>query len=389
MTWVVHAPAEGELVGVELIALEKNNQEIKLGDFPNTARLHEERVRMTMYVYISLAGDDVIRSYEMDNEGHLQFCEDTPLDGGPSALAAAPDGQTLYCSLRGSNEVAALRFEIEGGLQPLGKRQLTADSCYLATDNSGRFLLGAYYGAGLVTVHRVESDGTVGPEVSRVETAQRAHCIETDEDNRFALVPHPLDANSVFLFQFDDETGQLTPNPGMPRFVAREGLGPRHFVFSLNQRFVYTSDEDGSSVSAYGFERPAVGTARLKDSGCTLRHLQTLSSLPSGFEGENTCSQIHLHPSGRTLYVSNRGHDSIAIFSVDVDSGTLSHTGWKYTEPVPRVFNIDPSGRFLLAAGQGSGNAISYVIDQDNGMLAPLDMYEVGNRPMWVLFREG
>ncbi len=343
---------------------------------------------MTTLVYISLAEDDLIRTYEMDSEGHLRHRRRVPLVGGPSALAASPDGQTLYCSLRGAKEVAALRFENEGGLQLLGSRQLSADACYLAPDRTGSYLLSAYYGAGMATVHRLESDGSVGPELCRMDTARRAHCIETDGSNRFALIPHPLDANSIYLFRFDEVTGQLSPNPGLPRYVAAEGLGPRHFVFSLDQRFIYTSDEDGSSVSAYHFERPAIDSKQQANSGCSLRHIQTISTLPGGFDGSNTCAQIHLHPSGRALYVSNRGHDSIAIFSVDSESGALSHLGWKYTEPVPRVFNIDPSGRILVAAGQGSGNAISYLIDPDTGMLTPLDMYEVGNRPMWVLFRE-
>ncbi len=343
---------------------------------------------MTTNVYISLAEDDSIRSYEMDMDGHLQLRQCVPLEGGPSALADSTDGQILYCSLRGNNEIAALRFENDGGLQLLGSRQLSADACYLAPDKTGRFLLSAYYGAGMATVHRLESDGSVGPEVCRVDTARRAHCIETDASNQFALIPHPLDANSIFLFRFDEGSGQLSPNSGLPRVVAAKGLGPRHFVFSLDQRFVYTSDEDGSSVSAYHFERPAMDSEQSEKGGCSLRHFQTISSLPDGFDDSNTCAQIHLHPSGRTLYVSNRGHDSIAIFSVDSESGALSQLGWKYTEPVPRVFKIDPSGRFLVAAGQGSGNAISYVIDPDTGLLAPLDLYEVGNRPMWVLFRE-
>ena len=343
---------------------------------------------MTTLVYISLAEDETIRSYEMDKYGRLQLSQCVALAGGPSALAASPDGQTLYCSLRGSKEVAALRFEKDGGLQFLGSRQLSADACYLAPDKTGRYLLSAYYGAGMATVHRVESSGSVGPEVCRVDTARRAHCIETDESNRFVLIPHPLDANSIFLFRFDEGTGQLSPNPELPRYVAANGLGPRHFVFSQDQRFVYTSDEDGSSVSAYHFERPAMDSEQSENRGCSLRHLQTISSLPDGFHGANTCAQIHMHPSGRTLYVSNRGHESIAMFSVDVESGGLSQLGWKYSEPVPRVFNIDPSGRFLVAAGQGSGNAMSYAIDSDNGMLTPLSLYEVGNRPMWVLIKE-
>jgi len=342
---------------------------------------------MTTLVYITLSGDDLIRTFELLDDGQLRQRCDVAAAGGPSALASAPDGRTLYCSLRASNELAAFRFEPDGGLRLLGKRKLDADACYVAPDKSGRFLLSAYYGAGKATVHSIETDGSVGPEICSQTTAARAHCIETDDSNRFALVPHPLEANSIFLFQFNAQNGQLTPNLPADRVVAADGLGPRHFVFSLDQRFVYTSDEDASSVTSYSFKRPSQSRDQTAQNGCTLRPFQTLSSLPEGFSGANTCAQIHLHPTGRTLYVSNRGHESIAIYAVDTESGLLDLRGWQSTEAVPRVFNIDPTGRFLLAAGQGTGIVSTYSIDSRNGMLSPLNSIEVGNRPMWVLFQ--
>lgn len=343
---------------------------------------------MTTLVYITLSADDLIRTYELLDDGRLRHRQNTAAAAGPSALASAPDGRTLYCSLRASNELAAYCFEPDGGLRLLGKRSLDADACYVAPDKRGRFLLSAYYGAGKAAVHRIEPDGSVGPEICSASTAARAHCIETDDTNRFALVPHPLDANSIFLFQFNERNGRLTPNQPVHQVVAAEGLGPRHFVFSLDQRFVYTSDEDASSVTAYHFERPSEIQDQSAQVGCALRPFQTLSSLPEGFSGANTCAQIHLHPTGRTLYVSNRGHESIAIYAVDTESGLLEPRGWQSTEAVPRVFNIDPLGRFLLAAGQGTGVLSTYSIDSRNGLLSPLNSIEVGNRPMWVLFRQ-
>lgn len=333
---------------------------------------------MITLVYITAAGDDLIRAYEMDRMGRLTLLHDIAVDGGPSALASAVNGQFLYCSLRASNELAAFAFQRDGSLRPLGRQSLDADACYVAPDKTDRFLLSAYYGAGKVTVHGLAADGMIGELVYSAATAARAHCIETDLTNRFAFVPHPLDANCLFQFLFDERTGRLTPNPAAGTVDAPAGAGPRHFVFSLDQRFVYTSDEDGSSVTAYCFDAAADGS---------LRSFQTLSTLPDGFDGGNTCAQIHLHPSGHTLYVSNRGHDSLAVFSVDSDSGALSRRGWQQTEAVPRVFNIDPSGKFLVAAGQGTGKAATYAIDSDSGELAPRHVCEVGEKPMWVLFR--
>jgi len=136
-------------------------------------------------------------------------------------------------------------------------------------------------------------------------------------------------------------------------------------------------------VTAYHLD-PATGT---------LTPFQTLSTLPTGFKGQNTCAQIHLTPSGQALYVANRGHDSIACFAVDARrgdasrgdaTGALTALGQQPTEPTPRTFGIDPQGRFLYAAGQGSGRLAAYRIDAQ-GTLEPLDRYDVGERPMWVL----
>ncbi len=334
---------------------------------------------MTTFVYITAAGDNLIRAYEIDGSGRLSLMHDIAVDGGPSALASAGNSQFLYCSLRASNELAAFRFEQDGSLRPLGRKSLDADACYVATDKTDSFLLSAYYNAGKVAVHSLAADGSIGELVCTVATAARAHCIETDLVNRYAIVPHPLDANCLFQFLFDERTGRLTPAPTASTVDAPAGAGPRHFVFSADQRFVYTSDEDGSSVTAYRFDRVAADGA--------LQAFQTLSTLPDEFNGANTCAQIHLHPSGHTLYVSNRGHDSIAAFAVDRASGVLARRGWQQTEAVPRVFDVDPSGQFLVVAGQGTGKAASYAVDSTNGELTPRYVCEVGERPMWVLFR--
>lgn len=331
---------------------------------------------MPTRVYISAAGDNLVHIFEINQAGRMTPQIDVPVAGGPSALTSSSDGQVLYCSLRTSCELASFRYKSDGGLQLLGKQTLDANSCYIAPDKTGRFLLAAYYHVGKVTVHQLAADGNVGELVCTVATAAHAHCIETDSSNRYAFVPHTVEPNRIFQFLFDEQSGQLTPNPIAPQVIAGPGDGPRHFVFSLDEQFVYTSNEDGSSVTAYGFD---------KRSG-TLSALQTLSTLPPEFSAENTCAQIHLHPSGRTLYVSNRGHDSIAIFAVDTNSGLLTSLGQEKTEPVPRVFNIDPSGQFLLAAGQESGTVASYAIAA-SGTLSPLDIYQVGERPMWVQFR--
>ena len=113
---------------------------------------------------------------------------------------------------------------------------------------------------------------------------------------------------------------------------------------------------------------------------------EDLSTLPADFKGENTCAQIHVDPQGKYLYVSNRGHDSIAAFAIDAENGKLSAVGHQLTEPTPRVFNIDATGTLLFVGGQGSGKLATYRINRESGTLAPIGNYTVGESPMWVLF---
>lgn len=330
---------------------------------------------MTIVAYITSSGDDGLNRYEQNPEsGQLSLLERLEVKGSPSALTLHPTQRFLYLSVRGAR--AIITFEVDpsdGGLSEIGRRALDADSCYVSTDREGRYLLSAYYGAGKAMVHRIDEDGTVGESVSEVETAPHAHCILTDPSNRFAFLPHTLPANRIECFDFDEQSGALTHNHERS-IDGEEGAGPRHYIYHPNGRWVFCANENGSSATSYGFDA---------DSGF-LTPVQTLSTLPADFDGENTCAQIHLHPSGRYLYVSNRGHDSIAIFGVDSESGRLEAREQQPTEPTPRVFNLDPAGRFLYAAGQGSGQLASYRIEEETGLLQPLETFHVGKQPMWV-----
>jgi 6-phosphogluconolactonase len=151
--------------------------------------------------------------------------------------------------------------------------------------------------------------------------------------------------------------------------------GPRHFCFHPQLPAVYFVNEQGGSVTAYRLDA---------DTG-TLTPFQTISTLPDGFDGQNACAEIRITPSGRFLYASNRGHDSIACFAVAEGTGELSSLGQQPTEKTPRPFTLDPEGRFLLAAGQGSGRLATYRIDAGTGKLVPLETHALGQNPMWVL----
>ena len=203
--------------------------------------------------------------------------------------------------------------------------------------------------------------------------------MQTDPSNRFAFVPHisgGTGPNAIFQFRFDAETGHITPNS--PARVEMDGeLGPRHFCFHPNKDILYFSDEQGCSVTGYNFDSEAG----------TLSAFQTISTLPEGYEERNSCSQIQIAPSGKFLYAPNRGHNSIACFSVNADSGALAAIGHADSEAVPRAFSIDPSGRFLYAAGLDTGRLAAYRIEGD-GTLTRFASYDVGEEPMWVLILE-
>ena len=329
---------------------------------------------MNYHAYITVSSDDRILKYRMDPDtGDLAFEYSIQADGGPGPLAVDPDEKYLYLSRRTAREISAYSINAgTGGLSLLGSVSVDADACYVSTDRNGRFLLSASYGGGVAAVHAIREDGTLGDSpVQTVRTQPKAHFILTDPSNRLAFLPHVGESNTIIGFRFDEDEGTLHE---VSRTSHEANVGPRHLVFHPDLQMVYVSNEQGSSVTAYALD------------ACegVLEPLQTLSTLPEGFSGENTCAQIHIHPSGRFLYVSNRGHDSIACFAVD-HSGCLTVIGVQPTEPVPRAFGIDPTGHFLYAGGQESGELASYRIDARTGRLNPLKMYTVGKQSMWVL----
>ena len=329
--------------------------------------------------YVSFQDDDRISIFTVEPaSGKLEWQEDVAVDGGPAPLAIDPSKNFLYVGRRASQEISSYRIaQSTGRLSLIGTAPLQGEPVYLATDRTGRFVLSAYYYQSTAAVHAVNSNGVaIVPPVEWRHTARGAHAIQTDPSNRFAFVPHIANRgpNAIFQFKFDENTGRLTPNAS-PRHSPHEYLGPRHFSFHPTLDTVYFSDEQGSSVTAYN----------LDTSAGTLTPFQTISTLPRGYSESNTCSQIQITSSGKFLYAPNRGHNSVASFIINPSTGRLTATGRVPTEPVPRAFSLDPEGDFLFVAGLDSGRLASYQVSQDSGELTPLETYDGGNRPMWVL----
>lgn len=332
---------------------------------------------MSYFTYVSLAGDNKISLLVMDpRTGLIRLQKVVELSSGPGPMAVTPDNRFLYAGLRSTREIASFRINHNTGeLTQIGMVTLEADPCYLATDRRGRFLLSSHYKPGIAGVHPIGQDGAVGsPPIEWRSTGEGAHSIQTDPSNRFVFIPHISVTNLIFQFEFDERTGRLKPNT-IPTAIPGEGEGPRHFCFHPTKDIVYFVNEQGCSVTTYHFDRVAG----------TLSAFDTVSTLPIGYEGHNACADIHIPPSGRFVYASNRGHDSIACFVVDPATGRLIPIGQQPTEKGPRAFILDPEGRFVLVAGQSLGRLASYRINEQNGMLAPLEVHEIGKSPTWVL----
>lgn len=332
--------------------------------------------RADTYAYVSLAGENRVAIYRVDPAtGALVAAGELATGGAPGALAVDPSRRFLFASLRSVNSLGSYRVDLASGkLTPLSTVPAGADAAFVGVDGSGRYLLSAYYTAGKVMVHAIGKDGTLEREPrAEIPTDRNAHCMMPDPEGRFVFAPH-TGPNAIFRFTLDRETGRLAP-ASEPRVTTPDRTGPRHLRFHPSRRFAYVANEQGSSVTGYAYQAKTG----------SLTPFQTLSTLPAGFQGGNTCAEIRIHPAGRFLYVSNRGHDSIACFTLDPATGRMTATGHASTEKTPRAFDLDPSGNFLYAAGQASGRLASYRIDPQNGTLKPLTTYEVGKQPAWVM----
>jgi 6-phosphogluconolactonase len=245
-----------------------------------------------------------------------------------------------------------------------------ADPCHLTIDRKGRTLLVANYTGGNITSLPVRSDGTLGMatevkqhEGSSIKEQQKgphAHCIILDAAERYALAAD-LGIDKVMIYRFDQATGKLTPGKQASAEL-QQGAGPRHLKLHPTGKYLYVINELDSTMTAFKYN----------STNGTLTQIETVSTLPSDFSGVSYCADVHVSPSGRFLYGSNRGHNSIVVFEIDRATGKLKQLEHVSTEGNwPRNFTIDPSGKFLLVANQRSDNVVTFSIDPVTGRLKP------------------
>jgi 6-phosphogluconolactonase len=337
---------------------------------------------MPYYMYVALQEDDKILVHTIEPQtGRLTPQAEVSIPGGPFTMAISPDRNFLYAGCRDTPKLASFQIDQDsGGLTQNGTIPVEGWPVYIATDRKGKFVLSAYYQGAHVGVHPIGADGSVGdPPIEWLATATGAHAMQTDSTNSYAFVPHIAGngPNAIFQFKFDENTGHLTPN-SPAKVEPEEFLGPRHFCFHPSLDVLYFSNEQDCSVTGY----------RLDTGNGTLSAFQTITTLPEGYTERNTCSQIQVSASGRFLYAPNRGHDSIACFSIDTATGQLTGNGIVGSEARPNALCLGPQDRFLYSAGQESGRMASFSVNSDSGKLTPLETYPLGNAPVWVAITE-
>ena len=334
-----------------------------------------ETERPRCAAFVSLTADEQIRLYDQDpDDGILQLRSVGSAHGPAGALCLHPSGRALHVAHASSTTLASLRLEPDSGELSLINKVDTGilHPAHLITDRAGRFLLTAYYSGGGVTVHRLGDEGSIEELVQRVDTAPKAHAVCSVED-RFVFVPHVCPANRTWQFRFDRDSGRLTPNDPAELPPPDDQTGPRHICFRPQGDVAYIVNEQGNTVTAHTFDA---------DRGI-LEIFQNISTLPPDHDTGNT-AHVEVHPTGRWLYASNRGHDSIAGFHIEAD-GTLQPFGHFPVPAAPRSFNIDPTGAYLYCAGESADTMTCYRVAADTGELQPLRDYGVGSQPFWVM----
>jgi 6-phosphogluconolactonase len=331
--------------------------------------------------YTSKTNSKGIYAYRFDAEkGQLTPIGVAAESVDPSFLAIHPNGKYLYAvneigNFNGGTSGAVSAFSIDaktGALKFLNQVPTRgAGPCYVSLDKNGSFVLVANYDSGSIASFPVHDDGSLGtasgfvqhsgtgPNKERQE-GPHAHWIATSPDNRFALAVD-LGLDQVLVYGFDPGKGIFTPMlSGFAK--VKLGAGPRHLAFHPNGKFAYVLSEMESSVAVFSYQA--------KSGAFT--SLETISALPKDYSGPKEAAEIAVHPSGKFLYTSNRGHDSIAVFAIDEKKGTLKSLGQVLTGgKTPRHFAIDPTGAYLLAENQESNNIVIFHIDLATGSLTP------------------
>ena len=389
------APSRRDFLGFSALGL------LGLASGASRGVLGEEAQPGDVMLYVGTYTDgkrsEGIHLVRMDSRsGELRLVRSFDAGANPSFLATHPDGRVLYAvneteehNGRPSGAVSAFAIARDSGALTRLNEQASQGGapCYVSTDRRGRAVLVANYVGGNVALFPIQADGSLGAATQIVQhtgngpntdrqKGPHAHYIAVDPSNRFALVAD-LGIDRVRVYRLDLDAALLRHVEGADA-VMRPGAGPRHLAFHPRLPLVFVANELDSTVTTLGLDR---------ESGA-LSPQGTQSTLPTGWSGTNYPADIHVAPAGRTLYVSNRGHNSVAVFSVAEPTGALTLEQIVSTEgDWPRNFSLDPTGRWLLVANQRSGSIVVFARDEQSGRLTPTPQRLAVASPVCLRFR--
>lgn len=349
------------------------------------------------FVYVSNADDGDIGIYSMQPDGALKQEARAPAAKVVMPMAVSPDRRFIYAAVR-SKPFSVHAYSIDpgtGALKPLAVSPLAESFPYISLDKTGRFLFGASYGAHLISVNAIGTDGRVAAEPLQViPVGRNAHSIRVDESNKFVYVP-TLGSDEVFQFAFDAKSGRLTSNTPSVALM-KASTGPRHFITSPDNKFVYLLSELVGTVTTLSLDSKTGLLTEVSSASGLPPDSKLGPGAPRGAVGapggpppRNTdndiwAADIHMTPNGKFLYITERTSNTLAAFGVDTATGKLTYLGSTPTEKQPRGFAIEPTGAFLVATGEKSDTISVYSIDQSSGALRLLQKYPTGKGSNWV-----
>jgi len=356
---------------------------------------YTESIRFGSGKVLEGKGEGIYRYRMHPATGALEFDSKTTGVVNPSYIAVDPTQRFLYAvnelktyEDKPTGTVSAFAVDSRSGKLEFLNKQLThgTDPCHVVVDGKSRYIFVANFMSGSVCVLPVRKDGSLGEATDFVQhlgssvdpVRQRgphAHSVTLDKAGRFAFVPD-LGLDKLMVYAFDRTRGMLEPH-AVPWIKVKPGAGPRHVALHPSGRFAFLINELDSTVTALSF-RGKKGV---------FKELQVVPTLPAGFQGESTCADVQVAPSGRFVYASNRGHDSLVIYRIDGRTGRVAYVGHQSTQgKTPRQFEIDPTGRFLLVANQDTDTIVTFRIDPQTGTLEPTGQVAQVPTPVCVKF---
>ncbi len=313
-----------------------------------------------LYVFVG-SGDGAIRAFSVnETNGALTLVATANPGGNPSFLALIPSLRRLYACDEAKDQVRAFTFDPKlGQLTDLGTPVASGGGgpTHVGLDPSGKWLFAANYGGGTASVFPIGSNGALAAASDTQAPGAMAHMAIANPSGGYVFVP-ALGANLVAQYKLDPNTGKLSAN-GTASPPAN--AGPRHLAFRPDEKFAYGINEKASTMTTYAFDAK---TGKLTPQA-------TVTTLPNGFSGQNTCAEVVVHPSGAFVYGSNRGDDSIVTFASNPGTGALTLVGHTKTGgKTPRSFALDPAAKLLFAANQGSGTVSAFTLGGDGKPVA-------------------